>query len=42
MAIKEPCLCGDPECPNCFPVYEDPDVDEDETRQREVDELESL
>lgn len=42
MAINrsEPCLCGDPECPNCFPVYYDPDVYEND--DDEIDEVESL
>ncbi len=38
MFANDPCLCGDPDCPNCFPVYMDPDVDTYETdRQQEID-----
>lgn len=41
MDVPDPCLCGDPVCPNCFPVYGDPDVDEDAEyerfRQQEID-----
>lgn len=37
----EPCMCGDPECGNCFPNYGWPQEDEDEAyerwRQQEID-----
>ena len=39
--IPEPCLCGDPECPRCFP--QEVEIDEDEAyervRQEEVDDI---
>lgn len=39
MNIPEPCMCGDPECPNCFPRYEEDDGDElyEKYRQEEID-----
>jgi hypothetical protein len=36
----EPCLCGDPECPRCFPHgWEEIDEDKlyEEQRQQEID-----
>lgn len=35
----EPCMCGDPECGNCFPRYEIEDEDEayERYRQQEID-----
>lgn len=40
-STPEPCLCGDPECPSCFPqygVYEDEDKAYERFRQWEIDE----
>ncbi len=34
MRQPEPCLCGDPCCPRCFPVYEEPDVEPTEEDRR--------
>lgn len=38
-SVPEPCMCGDPDCGNCFPRYEEPDEDAayEEWRQREID-----
>lgn len=42
--VSEPCLCGDPYCPRCFPNqydwedYEDADEAYDAERQRKIDE----
>ncbi len=35
----EPCMCGDPECGNCFPRYKEEDEDEayERFRQQEID-----
>ena len=35
--VSEPCLCGDPECTECYPSYTQREVDYDEERQREID-----
>jgi len=39
--VREPCLCGDPECSRCFSTSyrwaRDPDEVYDEERQREID-----
>jgi hypothetical protein len=41
--VPEPCLCGDPECRNCFPGgYEEDDVEpSDDERRESVEELEN-
>ena len=38
-SVQEPCICGDPECGNCFPRHEEEDPDEayDRMRQQETD-----
>jgi hypothetical protein len=41
--MNEPCLCGDPWCPRCFPQYPDgPDPDEahDIAEQERLDDSE--
>ena len=41
MKMPEPCLCGAPDCKNCFPqygVYEDEDAAYERYRQWEIDE----
>lgn len=34
----EPCLCGDPECPRCFPFQERPERDPDDIYDEQVQE----
>lgn len=41
MMDREQCMCGDPDCGNCFPSFyaeEDPDEAYDRERQAEIDE----